>query len=265
MLGQSAVFSNVLNRLLRRTAPFPPLPCPEPAVCIIGDVHGRSDLLNRLLERIQAHPRAQDVQLVFVGDLIDRGPDSAGVLAQVHRLVQGTEPGGLGPALCLMGNHERMMLDFLDDPQRHGARWITAGGAETLASFGMPPWRAGPDMGARATALRTALPPGQEAWLRGLPLIWQTDGLAVTHAGADPNRPLTNQTEQALLWGHSDFPKRPRDDGVWVAHGHTIVAEACASTGRIAVDTGAWRRNRLSAAWLGPDGLSFLHVTHPSG
>lgn len=263
MHGKPAFLSALLNRLRRPAPPaFPPLPRFDPPICVVGDLHGRLDLLERLLQRITAMPGADRARIIFVGDLIDRGPDSAGVLKRVQGL---TQTGAPGAVICLMGNHERMMLDFLDDAPRHGARWVTNGGAETLAAFGISPWQAGLDLAARADTLRRALPPGQEAWLRAMPLIWQAPGLAVVHAGADPDRALDAQSEQTLLWGHPAFLRRARSDGIWVAHGHTIVAKPHTHAGRIAIDTGAWRTGRLSAAWIGSEGVTVFSVTASEG
>ncbi len=100
-------------------------------------------------------------------------------------------------------------------------------------------------------------------WLRNLPLVWQEGDLAVIHAGADPRKPIAEQTERTCLWGHPDFMRLPRRDGLWIAHGHTIMPEAHEDAGRIAVDTGAWRTGRLSAAWLDKDGLDFIEVQNP--
>lgn len=108
----------------RKPAAPPPLPQSDPPVCVIGDIHGRLDLLDALLVQIAKQPAYDKARLIFVGDLIDRGPDSAGVLARVHAL-HTAHPDRV---ICLMGNHERMALDFLENPARHGRRWIAAGG-----------------------------------------------------------------------------------------------------------------------------------------
>lgn len=244
-------------------APLGPL---DPPLCIIGDLHGRLDLLERMQARIAARPDAARARIVVVGDMIDRGPDSAGVL---RMLFSQTRFDG-ARTVCLMGNHERMMLDFLEDPARHGPRWLAHGGADTLASFGLSPWarKAQSDAATQLTelagALRAALPRGMLDWLTGLSAIWHEGRIAVAHAAADPARAIAAQEPESLLWGHRAFLRQPRRDGIWVAHGHTVVSTAHAAQGRIAVDTGAWRSGRLSAAWIGADGLSFLEVDHPA-
>lgn len=247
-----------LTSFFRRDPGLPPHPqVPGPA-CVIGDVHGRDDLLGPLLDRMAQ----TGAELVLAGDYVDRGPDSAAVLARLMPLARA------GRITCLMGNHERMMLDFLDAPAAEGRRWMMNGGAETLLSYGLSVHAARLDddrLGWLAGALRAALPEGTEDWLRALPLLWQSGGLAVAHAGADPRRPLEEQEAAALLWGHPAFRKRPRADGTWVAHGHWIVPESSARQGRIAVDTGAWRSGRLTAARIGPDGVTFEQERGPPG
>ena len=247
----------------RATAPGLPftLPKPDRPICLIGDVHGRYDLLQNLLAVFETQPGAAQGRLIFLGDMIDRGPNSAAVLDRLHHLA-GTAPSRV---ICLMGNHERMLLDFLDQPDRKGLLWLHNGGAETLTSFGValrvPEGAAALNFSAIATQLRAALPPGLETWLRELPLSWQEGQVAATHAGADPALPIEKQTEQVLLWGHRDFARIPRHDGIWVVHGHVIFDRAWIAPGRIAVDTGAWHSGRLSAAWLDGQGLRFLEVT----
>lgn len=239
---------------------LPPAP-PHPVrpICIIGDVHGCAGLLEGLLLLIGNEPGATEARLIFVGDLIDRGPDSAAVMARVRQLVEYAPDR----VICLMGNHERMMLDFLDAPIE-ATRWLRHGAVETLASLGVQGRAEGDSPEARlqslADTLRKTLADGMEDWLRGLPLWWREGDLAVVHAGADPNLPIEAQTAHTLVWGHRDFMQTPRQDGIWVAHGHIVVETACAEAGRIAVDTGAWESGRLSAAWLDADGLRFIEA-----
>lgn len=241
-----------LLRWKRRPPAVPP--CPERPVCLIGDVHGRLDLLHDLLDRIAACPDADTARIVVLGDMIDRGPDSAGVLTVLHEL-QLRAPGRV---ICLMGNHERMLLDFLTSPDL-GGRWLRHGGCETLASFGIDPEAA--DRMATAQALERRLGPELRTWLTGLPLSWQEGSLAASHAGGDPRRPLALQDETDLLWGHRDFARRPRPDGLWMVHGHVVVPEPEIAPGRIAVDTGAWSSGRLSAVWLDGTGARFLEAS----
>jgi serine/threonine protein phosphatase 1 len=243
-------------------APPAPLPQPDPPVCVVGDVHGCAALLERLLEQIATRDRSRPAgagcaRLILAGDMIDRGPDSAAVLARVQALCAADR------AVALMGNHERLMLDFLDAPARSGPLWRANGGDATLLSLGVNPHRS-TDPDRLAADLRAALPPGTEDWLRALPLTWRPEepgaGLAVSHAGADPARPFEDQDDRALLWGHRDFRRRMRADGLWIVHGHVITREVLAEDGRIGVDTGAFATGRLSAVWLDRDGMQVLEA-----
>ena len=254
-----------ISRFLKRLKPQPPyaaLPAPKDPVCIIGDIHGRSDLLDTLVRHLCHEPDPARTRVILVGDLIDRGPDSAGVLARVRDWC--AAPAPFAAVGCLMGNHERMMLDFLEDPVSHGPRWLSNGGDATLESFGLSPYRRLPGSapGSTLVALRDdllgALPDGLHSWLLALPLIWQEDHIVVTHAGADPGRPMEAQTSTSLLWGHHSFMTRSRSDGLWVAHGHMITRTPSARNGRIAVDTGAWRTGCLTAAVLNAQGVCFI-------
>jgi len=184
-----------------------------------------------------------DPKLVFVGDYIDRGPSSAGVLRRLHEL--STEfPNNV---TCLLGNHEQMMLDFIDAPAAHHARWFRNGAEATVASFAVS--APSEDLAASADAvgrgLRQALG-GLDSWLRSLPTQTSSGNLTVVHAGIDPRRDLSDQTVRVLLWGHPEFLTHARSDGTWIAHGHTIMAQPVFADGRISVDTGAYQTGLLS-------------------
>ena len=241
----------ILTRLRASGRASPPLPRPKAPVCLIGDIHGRHDLLSRLLATIPARPGGDRARIVVLGDMIDRGPDSARVLGDLAAM----ERADGGRFTCLMGNHERMMLDFLAAPEANEA-WLRHGGTATLAAFGITP---GNDPARLAADLRAALSPPLLDWIATRPLFWREDGLAAVHAGADPRLPLDRQMEETLLWGHADFGRRARRDGVWVVHGH-VVSEAAPWMGRgtIGVDTGAWSRGVLSAAWFDTGGLDIV-------
>lgn len=240
-------------------------PRPVADCYIVGDIHGRADLLERMLDLIDAHiggTAAVDPQLVFVGDYIDHGPHSDKVLARLRALTRDF-PNNV---TCLMGNHERMLLDFLDDPAVRGPRWMRNGGGQAVESF-LPAARA-PDPMAPAdnfiglsADLRDGLGTETLDWIRGLPMAWSSGNLWVVHAGADPLRPMTGQSSRVLLWGHPEFETEPRTDGAWVAYGHTERDKPDVQDARIALDTGAWHSGKLSACAVGPDGsLTFLQT-----
>lgn len=229
---------------------------PDERLAVVGDIHGTDGLLAALLERIAAQGPAR---LVFVGDYVDRGEDSAGVLARLHAL-SSSDPR----AVFLAGNHEAMMLAFLDDPEREARRWLRNGGLQTLASFGIGGVSEVSDAArtvAARDALASALGPERLTWLRGLPTRFTSGNVAVVHAGANPSAPIAGQPDTTLLWGHPEFTTRARGDGVWVVHGHTITAEVAPREGRIGVDTGAYANGRLSAALIGPGSVAPVSVT----
>jgi len=221
-------------------------PGPEHDIAIIGDIHGRADLLSALLDKLyRVSPQAA---WVFVGDYVDRGPDSKSVLAHLS---------GLGSlVICLRGNHEVMLLQFLDDPIEHGGLWLRNGGVATLASYGIEIGDnpSTDELQAARQALQLALADGTQDWLRNLPLYWQSNNLLVTHAGPDPAQPIEGQQDRVFLWGHNRFLRDNRTDGIWVAHGHWIRDKATCENGRIAVDTGAFRSGRLTAALISAAG-----------
>jgi len=203
----------------------------------IGDIHGRADLLEQLLARLGA-----DVQVICVGDYIDRGDHSADVLRILH-----AKPD----IICLKGNHEEMLLNFIAQPETYGRRWFRNGGLQTMASFGIAGLtETSPDARLRSArdAMVKAMGDPLIDWLDGLRSGWRAGNFAVVHAGADPALPLDAQAGHVLRWGHPDFMRKPRRDGVWVIHGHTIVDAPMMEQGRVAIDTGAYASGRLTAA-----------------
>ncbi|MEL6466537.1 MAG: metallophosphoesterase [Pseudomonadota bacterium] len=218
---------------------------PEQEIIVIGDLHGRADLLQRFFESKPAHP------VICVGDYVDRGGQSAQVLRMLQARPEVT---------CLSGNHEEMMLDFLDQPDTAGARWLRYGGVQTLDSFGIT---SPTDTCAKSAMFeardRLADAMGAElvAWMRELPSVWQTGNVAVVHAGADPDVPMTDQSEHTLRWGHPHFERKPRTDCIWVVHGHTIVKTPRVRGKRISIDTGAYVTGHLTVATIAPAHITF--------
>lgn len=216
---------------------------PDQTFYAIGDIHGCDRLLTDLLTRVENQNEA-GCPVVFLGDYVDRGPDSAAVVSRLYDLSR----DAAYPVTCLMGNHEKMLLEFIDDPVGEGLRWLRHGGIETLKSFGLTSVTANSDMEDLmevADALEAALPDGLQAWLRALPLQWRSGNVVCVHAAMNPTRGPDEQSSRTLLWGHNDHS--PRTDDIWVVHGHTIVKEPVAKNGRIAVDTGAYQSGRLTA------------------
>ncbi|MBL4813131.1 MAG: metallophosphoesterase [Rhodobacteraceae bacterium] len=222
---------------------------PGEKLAVIGDVHGCTTELVALLDTLKSE--APEHQIVFVGDYVDRGEDSAGVLALLFE-----QPD----FICLMGNHEVMCLEFLDQPEDRGRRWLRNGGLQTLSSYGIGNISdiASPDkLLAARDALAAAMGAPLIAWMRDLPYQWKSGNICITHAGADPDLAMYQQAQRSLIWGHPKFTTRARGDGLWVVHGHVIQPEASAIDGRIGVDTGAFATGRLSAALIDDAALRF--------
>jgi serine/threonine protein phosphatase 1 len=255
-------FAKRLAALLGRGSDAAVGPEPERLTYAVADVHGRLDLLDQILELIEADRAGQAADIVFLGDYIDRGPASGQVLRRLMTLrLAGAE------IRCLMGNHERMMLDFLSDPQRHGPRWLVNGGRETVESFLGKTWAAPAGEGYE-TAIRDALQgaagPELLGWINRLALSWRSGDLACVHAITDPVAGWEEQTEATLLWGRPQPNMPARADGLWVVHGHTVVDHVQMHNRRIALDTGAYRSGNLSAARFEAGNVSLLTATGPA-
>lgn len=246
-----------------RTAEYEPEPktarlAPHQPLFVVGDLHGRADLLELMLGAIDQVIGVENVRnpvLFFVGNMVDHGLSSRAVLLRMKELTAEFPKN----VVCLMGNHERMLLDFLQAPSARLPRWRREGGDATCRSFGLDP-EGEPD--ALASELRKALGVNLLDWLERLPLSQRSGNLFIVHAGADPARPIDDQTDRVKIWGHPEFLTRPRVDGHWVAHGHHVVEEAHAKDGRISVNAAGWQSGLLSCAYVPLNGdVRFLQVS----
>jgi len=223
-------------------------PPPSGPVAAIGDIHGRRDLLVRLLNKIRNEIRGERCELIFLGDYIDRGADSRGVLDILVDLSEDDE----FETVFLKGNHEATMLDFLSSPDV-GPSWAQFGGDETLLSYGVrPPLRKNDKAGwheARDALVRN-LPDTHLDFLRGLDLSAERGCYLFVHAGVDPDRPLDEQDESSLLWIRDAFLEDRRRLPRIVVHGHTPEPEAHADGRRIGLDTGAYQTGILTACLI---------------
>ena len=217
----------------------------------VGDVHGRADLLDDLCSLIAADVRQypdEPATVVFLGDLVDRGPDSRGVVEKVLNLH--AETGWRIEAL--KGNHEQAMLLFLDDPS-FGPSWMQHGGGATLASYGVFPPLARSDEAAWVAArdaFAEALPARHLAFLKAMRLYLEWGDYVLVHAGVRPGVPLERQSEQDLLWIRQEFLSRSKAVDRVVVHGHTPAEEPQLTRWRIGVDTGAYATGVLTAVRL---------------
>ncbi len=221
-------------------------------VYAIGDIHGRLDLLDRLHQQISVHvaarPAAHNV-LVYLGDFVDRGPQSAGV---VDRLVSGPLAGFDHVMLC--GNHEEMLLSFLADPDA-GSTWRQLGGLETLLSYRVPVNEVMQSGGyARlADAFRSMLPAEHQRFFGSLRTSLTIGDYFFCHAGIRPGIALEHQSKRDLLWIRAEFLDSDADHGRVIVHGHSPVEQVEVHRNRINVDTGAYATNRLSCVVLEQD------------
>lgn len=232
----------------------------SPRVYAIGDVHGRLDLLARMVELIRADvtsrpPRSS--RIVLLGDFVDRGPDSAALIAMLMRLRWERN------LVVLKGNHEAAMVDALNGNYAALDLWLAHGGAATLASFGLDMAALDSHDGRRLLkAARAAVPTPVRRWLARLPTFAQYGRYYFVHAGVRPGLPLDQQTDESRLWIGDEFTSSRVDHGAVIVHGHRIYEDGVhIAPNRIGVDTGAYRTGRLSAVCLEDDRCRVMMAT----
>lgn len=218
-------------------------------VYAVGDVHGRLDLLDQLLARIEAdrerRVRAKTV-IVFLGDLIDRGPASAEVIERLRTYA----PKGARPVF-LSGNHEEVLLRLLRGESRHLRDWLRFGGAECARSYGIDPLslkRLDPKRAVRI--LRDKIPGSHRAFLESFVDTFRLGSYLFVHAGIRPGVQLAEQSQTDLRWIREPFLDDDSDHGFVVVHGHTIAEEIQVRDNRIGLDTGAYHSGVLTALGL---------------
>lgn len=217
----------------------------------VGDIHGQMDELARVLDLIAADG-GTDAEIVFVGDYIDRGPDSAAVL---DTLIAGLAKGRKWH--CLKGNHDRMFEWFLRDIPYHDPHlptdlyWLhpRLGGDTTLASYGVtlsPRIR----LDAAHAAAREAVPQAHIDFLRTLPVCCESETAFFAHAGIRPNVPLADQCEEDLVWIRKAFHAHTEPHPKLIVHGHTPVESPTHYGNRVNIDAGAGHGKPLAAIVL---------------
>jgi serine/threonine protein phosphatase 1 len=224
-------------------------------VYAIGDVHGRIDLLQEALGKIDRHRNAYPIASpieVMLGDYIDRGPSSFDVIELLSsRARNGT--------ICLKGNHETFLLQFLQDPGIL-THWQHFGGLETLTSYGLEPSLHCSSKAQERLAAQLAdrLPAHHYRFLISLPLCFALGDYFFVHAGVRPGIDLSHQSAEDLLWIRDDFLGYKGSFGKIVVHGHTPVSEPEIHDNRINLDTGAFASGTLTCAVLEEDRIIFL-------
>jgi serine/threonine protein phosphatase 1 len=221
-------------------------------VYAVGDVHGRLDLLDEILSRIEsdnARRRAAETTIVFLGDLIDRGPQSAQVVERLMRY----RPQSLN-TIFLMGNHEEVLLRIADGDAAIGQDWLRFGGADCVRSYGIDP----ADLRSRNPAdvpriLRERIPAEHLKFLSGFNDSASFEKYLFVHAGIRPGITLSRQRSEDLRWIRSPFLEFEFEHEWIVVHGHTMTDTLDIRPNRIGIDTGAWRTGVLTALGLEGD------------
>lgn len=217
----------------------------------IGDIHGHLDKLaqaHRLIAVDRAETGDQDAPVIHLGDLVDRGPESAEVVEYLSR-----GPARGGPWISILGNHDRMFARFIADATARDAAmkadydWLhpRIGGLATLESYGVSP---APDLAGLHRQAQARVPASHLAFLAALPLSLAFGPLFLVHAGIRPGVALDAQAEDDLLWIRAPFLTDPRDHGALIVHGHTAVDTAEHHGNRVNLDSGAGFGRALSVA-----------------
>jgi serine/threonine protein phosphatase 1 len=220
------------------------------ALYVVGDIHGRADLLRRVHEAIEtdwAAGRAERRLEIYLGDYVDRGPDSAGVIAMLRARME------RGAVMALSGNHEAVLLQFLEG-QITDRAWLEWGGAATALSYGVNASREA----VLSAALARAVPLEDIRFLKALRPCFRYGPYFFAHAGVLPNRALEEQLPEDLLWIRGPFLDHTGPFGAIVVHGHTPHAEPEFLPNRINLDTGAYATHRLSCLRIDATGASLI-------
>jgi len=244
---------SLLQRFLPGQRAAPALAPEGVALYVIGDIHGRSDLLHGLLRKIAFDAAKLEPQtkreLIFLGDYIDRGPDSRGV---IDLILSTGEERDFWTVTALKGNHEQALMQFLDDPELWPI-WSGFGARETLLSYGVQPPAPGSereDWERASRQMNAAVPSSHRRFLEDLEILAVRGDYLCVHAGVRPGQALDRQVEEDLLWIRDDFLRNERRLDKVIVHGHTPAEEAYVGVHRIGLDTGAYATSVLTAIKL---------------
>lgn len=218
-------------------------------VYAIGDIHGRYDLLKRLLNLIVKHWESSDgkfkhVKLLFLGDIIDRGDHSQECLQMVTNLVLKSQ------SILLRGNHEDLLLRSVKGDAQAQHLWLEHGGLATLKSFGVEPPRAEEDCIDFGERISQAIAPDLISVLENAPTHFSSGDYFFVHAGVRPGVTLKKQTDYDKFFIRDEFTQSNDWHGAMIVHGHSIVDKVDFFPNRIAIDTGAYKTDKLSCLCL---------------
>lgn len=225
----------------------------------IGDIHGRYDLFCKIIEQIITHWEQSErdfkaVRVILLGDIIDRGPDSREALELAYKLVTKSR------VRLLRGNHEDLLLKSMEGHAIAQDIWMENGGEAFLDSFGLAPRGQGEDSFDFGERIAAAIPEKWAAMLRETALMYRSGDYVFVHAGVRPGVPLHKQDEQDLLFIRGEFTASKRWHDAVIVHGHTIVDDVEMLSNRIAIDTGAYASDRLTAICLQDSHYEVLHT-----
>jgi serine/threonine protein phosphatase 1 len=228
----------------------------------VGDIHGRADLLQAMFDKLEAHndrnPHLAGPTVILLGDMIDRGPDSARVLRLVKAIQEQTDR-----LVVLMGNHELLMVKALEGYPGMLSAWLKSGGDQTLRSYGVDPEELGDNPIVAASIISQAIPDETVQWLSQLPLSARSGDYMFCHAGVRPGVALAAQKADDLLWIRREFLSDERDHGAMIVHGHSIETEVQLRSNRIGIDTGAYRSGVLTALYVEGNKRELIAVRDP--
>jgi len=240
-----------------KKAPLPHVP-EGLLLYVIGDIHGRIDLLARLMKLIKTdatqHPSPKK-ELIFLGDYIDRGVDSKGVIDYLlTRLPKDMK------ITFLRGNHDDRLLNFLNGDLNQAPDWLALGGMATLVSYGINPYRANVihDLKALHKAMIEKIPAEHRAFLKATKIDTTRGDYYFVHAGVRPGVPIEKQTSEDRLWIRHDFLGSAHDHGKVIVHGHSILPEPDIQHNRVGIDTGAYATGILTCLVLQGSTQRFL-------
>jgi serine/threonine protein phosphatase 1 len=215
---------------------------PNTRIYCVGDIHGRADLLKETIARIEDDRRRRPVPYateVYLGDYVDRGPDSRSVIELLAvRLVQ-------NGAICLRGNHEALLEAFLGGNGGIDA-WLQLGAMPTLASYGVSPCSRANTVTELRRSLADVFPRAHWLFLQCLRNSFCCGDFLFVHAGIRPAIPIDSQDPNDLLWIRDEFLRSTRNHGKFIVHGHTPVPHPDIRVNRMNIDTGAWRTGTLT-------------------